>query len=715
MVGRTGSGKSATGNTIMAKASHFESKISGESITRECKRGECKHAGRKIVVVDTPGLFDTQVSYAEISKEIIRCVSMSTPGPHVFLLVIQIGRFTDEEIETLNRLFELFGEEMGNFAIITFTRLDDLEREKTTIKDYLKTAPRKLRHFLQLCNDRYITFDNKASEVEKKRMVNDLIQFVDFIVKKNGGNHYTNTMYKEAEAGLQRKIKEVEEEKELQKRQEIEQIQSSFVQQIHTVQQENKELAERVSNFEANQKEVHSDKEKAHQEINRLKEEMKNIDKKHNEEIYRKKCHEKEKKEQQAILLEEKEKQMIKVLKAMHQQQTETNLRSQEMERQRQLQLSTAKDGHNKRMEAEIQRLIDGSDQRYNEIMKILESKDKASEKLQEQNAAMYKNIREKEKEFIRQQEESKKQIEMEKNQANAAFQKQLDEHKKKMDTSTEATLQEQRKRDKKQMEEIQKANYKLQEQIAQQKTSMQQLMCESHQKISKQQEEHRIQLKEETERNEVTLKKQQNEQEKLCEAISQRERYWEHNRKTQIQINNCLQEQMLKQKQLKERSERAQEQFQRKLEKTKKDVQDLTTLIKSEQKHREDIKKETNSAKKIIEDQRVKQKMSDEAITKLENKRIADDKKHKEDVKDLTNKLDNEKQQREDIKKETDSAKKIIEDQRVKQKMSNDEITRLKNERINDEKRHAIEVKDLSKKYENLKAMVENNKCTLS
>lgn len=285
MVGRTGSGKSATGNTIMAKKDHFESKLSGESVTRECKRGECSQSGRKLVVVDTPGLFDTQVPFEQISKEIIRCVNMSTPGPHAFLLVIQITRFTDEEIETLNRLFDLFGENMGKFAIIAFTKLDDLEREEITIENYIEMVPKKMKEFLQRCQGRYIAFDNKASEKKKITKVKSLIQLVDDIGNKNGGKYYTNAMYKEAEAALQRKIKVLEEEKALVKKKEIERIESTSVQKIDSINQENKKLSKQVSSNEILQRQVQRDKEKALQEIQKMKDEIKKIDKKHNEKL----------------------------------------------------------------------------------------------------------------------------------------------------------------------------------------------------------------------------------------------------------------------------------------------------------------------------------------------------------------------------------------------------------------------------------------------
>lgn len=206
LIGKTGSGKSATGNTILNKTP-FPSIFSLISVTKKCKQGIANRFDKKIVVVDTPGIFDTELSNEQTQQEIAKCIGITSPGPHAFILVLSLGRFTDEEKKTVDHFVKCFGKTVYQYFIVLFTRKDELEKNNMTLEQHLGQVPDSLKSFIKKCGNRTLAFNNELVGEQSDAQVKELLTMIEKNVNRNGGNCYTNEAYIQAEI----QVKKIEE------------------------------------------------------------------------------------------------------------------------------------------------------------------------------------------------------------------------------------------------------------------------------------------------------------------------------------------------------------------------------------------------------------------------------------------------------------------------------------------------------------------------
>ncbi|KAK2814553.1 hypothetical protein Q5P01_000238 [Channa striata] len=157
LVGHEKVGESSAGNTILGKK-EFQCKMSFIPQTWTSEKREEDVLGLRVTVVDTPGLSSTKLSEEEVKAELEKAVDLSCPGPHVFLLTIQLGRFTEQEQKVLKTLEKMLSPDVSEHTMVLFTYGD---RAEDTHMDQFIREDQNLQKLLKKCSGQQHVFNNK--------------------------------------------------------------------------------------------------------------------------------------------------------------------------------------------------------------------------------------------------------------------------------------------------------------------------------------------------------------------------------------------------------------------------------------------------------------------------------------------------------------------------------------------------------------------------
>ena len=202
LLGRPGSGKSATANTLFGRHVFLEARW-GRFHTTQCQRAIISRYGRRLEVIDTPGfLLDSDINNSKVKRELVKLIGMSAPGPHIFVFVFPTPHMHKCDVEIFQKFILLFGPDVLDHTILLFSKADDLDYFSLTKQAFILSAPVEWKEIMKACDYRCVWFQNRSPPIDKELMVRTFLETMENTIAKNVGRYFSSDIYTAVEKSI---------------------------------------------------------------------------------------------------------------------------------------------------------------------------------------------------------------------------------------------------------------------------------------------------------------------------------------------------------------------------------------------------------------------------------------------------------------------------------------------------------------------------------